>query len=189
MIALQRSFYPILSLGIAAVLSACSSVTPALDSSQALDPVSCLKVVVQGPDSVVKGESFTARFTTRNSCDDAIQVPVATSTAISSGKDTGVEISFHLVITDPMEASGGYPVRWQSVDSDPSYVESQKIVTLAPGDELVRNISWNGRLDSGKPLPDGDYVLFGFFYYEPNGLSNKDFDVIPGQKSFKVISD
>lgn len=188
----QRVSCQVLCFGLVVALSACSSVTPSVDPSQSLDPAACLKVDVQGPDTVAEGEGFAARVTTTNVCAGEIRVPVADATAISEGRDTGVEISFHIMVTDPEIKTGtvsqGYLVRWTSVEPHPNYVRTQTMVTLEPGGELVRKLSWDGLDGGSKVLPDGNYVLFGEFFYTPNGIDAKDFNVILGQHPFEVVS-
>ena len=184
-----------LCLGSVLALSACSSIMPSVGSSQSqsLDLVACLKVDVGGPATVAEGEGFTAQVTTSNICNGEIQVPIADATAISKGKDTGVEISFHVLLTDPeittATASQGYLLRWESVQSHPSYVLTQTMLTLAPGEKLVREVSWDGLTDGGKTLLSGNYVLFGEFYYTPKGIKAKDFNVISSEaQPLKVVA-
>lgn len=174
----------------AALLSACSSVQPAPTSETAssLDTSACLKVTVQGPDRIVEGQGLSAKVATKNTCNGAVQITLTDATTIRDGKDTGIENSFKLYVTDPEEA-GAYTVRWSWGQPNTNYVNTQKLVTLEAGEQIARTISWDGVLDNGNTLPEGEYVLFGMYYYTPNGVDNENFSAFTGQQPLKVVED
>jgi hypothetical protein len=44
---------------------------------------------------------------------------------------------------------------------------------LGPGEELVFQAVWNGRADTGRPAPHGDYLIRGVLMTDaPNGLAS-----------------
>lgn len=187
----RHVFYRVLSFGLVGVLSACSSVNPSVEPglNPDLELANCLEAEVQGPSSVVEGESLSAQLNIKNVCNESIDIPIADATAIRDNEDTGVEISFHLMITDPSENQNGVysNIRWEWIEPNSLYVDTQTFVTLAPNQEIKRNFTWDGQLEYGDVLPAGDYVLFGHYYYTPNGGDSKDFAVVRAERNFKIV--
>ncbi len=173
-----------LVFGLTFVLASCSSINPSPTAtpsgSRNLELASCIEVGIEAPKVISEGNGLNAILKVKNICETEIELPLTKATSFSEGKDTGVETSFALSISDFQEAvtaddstvSGGHLIRWLSGDEGYEYDDTMKTVILAPNEELEREFSWSGHLGNGSTLEVGKYLIAASFDLVPAGVTH-----------------
>ncbi|HEX5726247.1 MAG TPA: BsuPI-related putative proteinase inhibitor [Longimicrobiaceae bacterium] len=151
------------------LLAACSAPAPPSAQADAVDSAAA-------PDT---GLAFRAQVPAQARAGEPVPIKLRLTNTGAAPREvylTGRTVTFDVVV----ERAGGEVV-WRRLEGE-TVQSILQVRTLAPGESLEFDASWDQRTNAGEPVPPGDYVVRGILPTDDARLRTPDapLRIVPG---------